>query len=118
MISSTLGAPFGGTTVGGQYGLDCSEPRLISPANFGGGGGRYFPSIVSVALGAPGKPLIFWAPAGAKEVTIAVSATNANVAALMGPSLQRLTKSLAAKSGHIPIERPRQGATASRDSAT
>src|SRR5712691_1871103 len=58
MISSTLGAPFGGTTVGGQYGLDCSAPRLISPPNFGGGLGRYFPSIVVVALGDPGVPVI------------------------------------------------------------
>jgi hypothetical protein len=44
-----LGAPLGGTTVGGQYGLDCSAPRLITPPNAGGVGGRYFPSIVVVA---------------------------------------------------------------------
>ena len=34
-------------------------------SNFGGGGGRYFPSIVSVALGEPGTPVICWAKAGA-----------------------------------------------------
>src|SRR5260221_13268458 len=107
MISSTLGAPFGGTTVGGQYGLDCSEPRLISPPNFGGGGGRYFPSIVSVALGAPGKPLICWAPAGAKEVTIAVGAEDANVAGFLAPTLQRMKKCLTAKSGHTTNQPPR-----------
>jgi hypothetical protein len=30
---------------------------LITPPNFGGGGGRYFPSIVVVALGEPGTPV-------------------------------------------------------------
>lgn len=38
---------------------------MISPPNFGGGGGRYFPSIVVVALGEPGVPVICWALAGA-----------------------------------------------------
>src|SRR6266511_713316 len=54
MMSSTLGAPLGGTTRGGQYGLDCAALRLISPPNFGGGFGRYRPSIVVVAAGEPG----------------------------------------------------------------
>src|ERR1700734_2899026 len=54
MIRSTLGAPFGGTTVGGQNGFDCSAPRLITPPNFAGGAGRYFPSMVVVAPGEPG----------------------------------------------------------------
>src|SRR5689334_5021471 len=54
MISSTLGAPLGGTTVGGQNGFDCSALKLITPPTFGGGGGRYFPSMVVVALGEPG----------------------------------------------------------------
>src|SRR6476620_10704152 len=58
MIRSTLGAPLGGTTWAGQYGLDWLAPRLISPPNFGGGGGRYFPSIVVVAPGEPGVPVI------------------------------------------------------------
>ena len=64
MISSTLGAPLGGTTLGGQYGLESSASRLITPPNFAGGGGRYLPSIVSVALGEPGTPVICWAAAG------------------------------------------------------
>src|SRR6202035_202837 len=54
MIRSTFGAPWGGTTRAGQYGFDWLAWRLISPPNFGGGGGRYFPSIVVVALGEPG----------------------------------------------------------------
>ena len=58
MISRTLGAPLGGTTVGGQYGFDCAASRPITPPNFGGGGGRYFPSIVVVALGEPGVPVV------------------------------------------------------------
>jgi hypothetical protein len=34
---------------------------LITPPNFGGGGGSYFPSSVMVALGEPGTPMICWA---------------------------------------------------------
>src|SRR6267378_2004791 len=69
MMRSTLGAPLGGTTVGGQYGLDCSAPRLMTPPKFGDGGGRYLPSMVVVALGEPGTPLICWAPAGPQTRT-------------------------------------------------
>src|SRR5262245_38386323 len=58
MIRRTFGAPFGGTTCGGQYGFDWSACRLISPPNFGGGAGRYFPSMVVVAPGEPGVPVI------------------------------------------------------------
>src|SRR6478736_760823 len=58
MIRRTLGAPLGGTTRAGQYGFDWLAWRLISPPNFGGGGGRYFPSIVVVALGEPGAPVV------------------------------------------------------------
>src|SRR5262249_32377578 len=54
MMSSTLGAPLGGTTRGGHHGLEFLASRLIVPPNVGGGGGRYFPSIVVVALGDPG----------------------------------------------------------------
>src|SRR5262245_55149483 len=38
MISSTLGAPFGGTTRGAHQGFDCSASSLITPPNFGSGG--------------------------------------------------------------------------------
>jgi hypothetical protein len=58
MIRRTLGAPLGGTTVGGQYGLESGALRPISPPNFGGGFGKYLPSIVVVALGEPGVPVL------------------------------------------------------------
>src|SRR5262249_31135224 len=58
MIRSTLGAPLGGTTCGGQYGFYWLACRLMTPPNFGGGGGRYFPSMVVVALGEPGAPVV------------------------------------------------------------
>src|ERR1700758_5276785 len=61
MINNTLGAPLGGTTRGGQYGLDWLALRLITPPNGAGWGGRYFPSMVVVALGEPGTPVICWA---------------------------------------------------------
>jgi len=54
MINKTLDAPLGGTTVGGQYDLESLASRLIVPPNGAGGGGRYLPSIVVVALGEPG----------------------------------------------------------------
>src|ERR1700757_2692248 len=75
MIRSTLGAPLGGTTRAGQYGFDWLAWRLMSPPNFGGGGGRYFPSIVVVAPGEPGVPVVCWAAAGRLAiVTTAASA--------------------------------------------
>ena len=58
MISSTLGAPLGGTTRGGQQGFDCAALRSILPPNFGGGGGSCLPSMVVVALGEPGTPVV------------------------------------------------------------
>jgi hypothetical protein len=36
---------------------------LITPPNFGSGGGNCLPSIDVVALGDPGVPVICWAPA-------------------------------------------------------
>src|SRR6266481_4456056 len=64
MIKRMLGAPLGGTTRGGQYGLESKALSLITPPNGMGGGGICLPSIVTVALGAPGVPLICWAGAG------------------------------------------------------
>src|SRR5512143_1898405 len=57
IISSTLGAPLGGTTVGGHHGLESLASSLITPSNFGGGGGSCLPSTVTVALGEPGVPV-------------------------------------------------------------
>ena len=64
MISRTLGAPFGGTTRGGHQGLDCSASSLITPPNFGGGGGSCSPGMVVVALGEPRVPVTCCARAG------------------------------------------------------
>src|SRR4249920_398597 len=70
MMSSTLGAPLGGVTGGGQYGFESLALSLISPPNFIGGGGICFPSIVTVALGEPGTPVICWALAEKAAVTM------------------------------------------------
>jgi hypothetical protein len=61
MISNTFGAPFGGTTVGGQYGVECVASRLMMPPKGAGGFGTYRPSSVVVALDDPGVPVISWA---------------------------------------------------------
>src|SRR6476660_3656004 len=69
MISSTFGAPLGGTTDGGQYGLESLAVSLITPPNRGGSGGSCLPSIVIVAPGEPGVPVICWADAfGASDM--------------------------------------------------
>src|SRR5262245_32730833 len=54
MMSSTLGAPLGGTTRAGQYGVDCAALRSIFPPNGAGGGGSCSPLMVVVAPGLPG----------------------------------------------------------------
>ena len=61
MMSSTLGAPLGGTTRGAHQAFDSEAFSLITPPNFGSGGGSCFPSMVVVALGEPGTPVICWA---------------------------------------------------------
>ena len=82
MISSTFGAPLGGTTDGGHYGLESLASSLITPPKFGGGGGSWFPSIVVVALGEPGVPLICWA--SAPGATVAVRKTvNDKIASIL-----------------------------------
>src|SRR5215467_2563662 len=58
MMRRILGAPLGGTTVGGQYGLESLASILMVPPNGAGGGGRYLPSIVVVASGEPGRGLL------------------------------------------------------------
>ena len=75
-MRSTLGAPLGGTTSGGQQGLDSWALMLIVPPNFGGGAGRVFPSIVVVASGEHGVAVVCWAAA---ELAAATRAT-ANIA--------------------------------------
>src|SRR5439155_21092386 len=63
MMSSTLGAPFGGTMRGGHQAFDSEAFSLITPPNGGSGGGSCFPLIVVVALGEPGSPVVCWAEA-------------------------------------------------------
>src|SRR5215468_4788644 len=61
MMSRTFGAFLGGTTVGGHQGLESAAFSLITPPNFGLGGGSCLPLIVVVALGEPGLPVVCWA---------------------------------------------------------
>src|SRR5260370_36847688 len=63
MMSSTLGAPFGGTTRGGHQAFDSEAFSLITPPNGGSGGGSCFPLMVVVALGEPRSPVGCWAEA-------------------------------------------------------
>ena len=73
MMSSTLGAPFGGTTRGAHHACDSEAFSLITPPNFGSGGGSCLPSIVAVALGEPGVPVFCCAKlyAGAPRINAA-----------------------------------------------
>src|ERR1043166_2970487 len=75
MIRRMLGALLGGTTVGGHHGLESVAVSLITPPNFGSGGGSCFPSMVVVAPGEPGVPVV-WICArveGATAMTAAAS---------------------------------------------
>jgi hypothetical protein len=65
-----LGAPFGGTTRGGHQAFDSEALSLITPPNFGGGGGSCLPLIVVVAPGVPGTPVT----CGAADAGAALSA--------------------------------------------
>src|SRR4249919_523931 len=70
MISKTFGAPCGGTTRGAHQGFDCKAPSLISPPNFGSGGGSCFPSMVVVAPADPGVPWVCCALAGGDNAQV------------------------------------------------
>ena len=58
MMSRMLGACLGGTTRGAHHGFDCRASSLITPPNFGSGGGSCLPLMVVVALGEPGVPVV------------------------------------------------------------
>src|SRR4029077_6102436 len=75
MMSSTLGAPLGGTTRGGHQGVDSEAFSLITPPNFGSGGGNCLPSMVVVAPGEPGVPVV-WIWAWAEIAVIIATAAN------------------------------------------
>src|ERR1035438_7675061 len=70
MISRTLGAPLGGTTVGGHHGVDPALFSLITPPNFGAGGGSCFPLMLVVALGEPSVPVTCCANAACKHKVV------------------------------------------------
>src|SRR6267154_5753640 len=79
MMRRMLGASLGGTTRGGQYGVESLALSLITPLNGSGGGGSCFPSSVNVALGEPGTPLICWAraaPAINKQAPVNTAQSN------------------------------------------
>src|SRR5215470_18138469 len=76
MISSTFGAPSGGTMRGAHQGLDCRASFLITPPNAGSGGGSCLPSIVVVALGEPTAPVVCWPIEGTIVSTVHAAADN------------------------------------------
>jgi hypothetical protein len=57
MMSKMLGAPLGGTTRGGHQGFDWAALGLMTPPNFGSGGGSWLPGMVVVASGEPSTPV-------------------------------------------------------------
>jgi hypothetical protein len=57
MISSTLGAFFGGTHAGAHHEVDSEAFCLITPPKFGSGGGSCLPLSVVVAVGEPRTPV-------------------------------------------------------------
>src|SRR5437899_12588917 len=75
MISKMLGAPLGGTTRGAHQALDWRASSLITPPNFGSGGGSCFPLIVVVAPGEPGVPVV-WICARAEDATAMTTAAS------------------------------------------
>ena len=79
MMSSTLGAPFGGTTRGGHQAFDSEAFSLITPPNFGSGGGSCFPLMVVVALGEPGTPVTCWAMPGTAAAITASAAPQSRI---------------------------------------
>ena len=73
MISSTLGAFFGGTTRGGHHGVDSEALSLITPPNFGSGGGNCLPLMVVVALAEPSTPVTCCAEANPMKPMVAIT---------------------------------------------
>src|SRR4029450_13982675 len=70
-MSRMLGAPLGGTTVGGHHDLESVAVSLITPPNFGSGGGSCFPSMVVVAPGEPGVPVV-WICSARREPAVTI----------------------------------------------
>src|SRR5258706_14916790 len=89
MISSTFGAPFGGTMRGAHHGLDSDAFSLIRPPNFALGGGSCAGLTVVVALGAPNSPVTCCAEAEPKH---AVKAARENNNLKSGRACMRLSQ--------------------------
>src|SRR5215831_7345493 len=70
MMSRMLGACLGGTMRGAHQIFDCKASFLITPPNFGSGGGSRFPLIVVVAPGDPGVPVV-WIGSACRELAAA-----------------------------------------------
>src|SRR5208282_1835731 len=81
MMSRMFGAPLGGTMRGGHQVFESVALCLMTPPNFGGGGGNWFPGIVVVALGEPSTPVTCCAATGA----------TASVAASRNPMISATT---------------------------
>src|SRR5689334_17110396 len=91
MMSSTLGAPFGGTTRGAHHAFDSEAFSLITPPNFGSGGGSCLPSRVVVAPGEPRTPVTCCAEADPRhEATTTAAVNNLNTRRPLIVSLPRL----------------------------
>src|SRR5215470_18099443 len=86
MMSSTLGAPFGGTTRGAHHGFESEARSLITPPKVDGGGGSCLPSIVVVALGEPGTPVTCCASPETPLRARYVAVTNMPLRIFMTPS--------------------------------
>jgi hypothetical protein len=73
MMSSTLGAPLGGTMRGAHQAFESDAFSLMIPPNFGSGGGSCLPLMVVVAPGDPGTPVICWADARPDQPMVAIA---------------------------------------------
>src|SRR5271165_3059002 len=99
MMSSTLGAPLGGTTRGGHQGVESLAASLITPPNFGGGGGICFPLMVVVASAWPNVPVTCCAT----EVSPAkrLATVNAPRASFRNPAPKSILSLLTSTSGLV-----------------
>src|SRR5208282_4913687 len=107
MMRSTLGAPLGGTTRGGHQGLESLALSLITPPNFGGGGGICFPSIVVVALGEPSVPVSCCAAAFPLAKRLAMA--NAPKVSFRKPAPKSILRLLTANFGLTSVGRVATG---------
>src|SRR5438552_8078994 len=81
MIRRMFGACLGGTMRGAHHIFDCRASSLMTPPNFGSGGGSCFPLMVVVALAEPGVPVV-WICAraeGTTAMTVAASIAPKNI---------------------------------------